>query len=114
MKNYSQAGSDQEGTGKISQLLIYVDENNELAFGCDWEDTEGGIEATAEIFYRLKHKGLLENILSILYKQCVIDNRMDVFNEILSSIHSKVLNNTDEDKVVVKPTSQGVNNYVQG
>lgn len=112
MNNYLQNESDQEGTGKIAQLLIYVDENNELAFGCDWEDTECGIEATAEIFYRLKHKGMLESILSILYKQCVVDNRMDVFNEILNTIHSKVINNTHEDTVVVKPTSQGVNKYV--
>ena len=107
MKNYSQEESDQDSSTK-AQLYIYIDsETNAIGFGSDWEETIDGIDGIAEIFFKLRHDGLIEQILSVLYKQCVVEDRADVFNKILNKIHSKTLNNTEPDELVVRPTQQG-------
>jgi hypothetical protein len=106
MKNYLPSESDQDSLTR-AQLLIYVDQDGKIAFGSDWEDTELGIDAIASMFFSLKHEDLIEKILTVLYKQCVVEERVDVFNQILNSIHSKILNNTDKNITVVRPTAQG-------
>ena len=108
MKNYLPNESDQESLTS-GQILIYVDQNGEIAFGCDWDDSEEGIEAVAGMFFELKYKNLLQNMLTVLYKQCVVEDRVDVFNKILNSIHSKILDNTDENAIIVPPSTQGAN-----
>jgi len=110
-KSY-QSESDQQAFGQIkSQLYIYWDEKAEtIAFAADWEDNDKGIENIAEIFYQLKHEDLIERILAVLYKQCVLEDRMTNFNSILKKIHSKVLDNLNDEEIVFKPTAQGDRN----
>ena len=107
MKNYSPEESDQDSPTK-AQILVYVDKDGTIAFGCDWDDGDSGVDAISQIFFELKHKDLLERMLTVLYKQCVVEDRVDIFNQVLNSIHNKILNNTDRDDVIVRPTSQGV------
>lgn len=108
MKSYSEKKLDQSTTGTKSQLYIYVDKDTDtIGFGCDWEDDEEGIDSISDIFFQLKHKNLLEQILTVLYKQSVVEERTDVFNEIIKNIYSKILDDKDPDELVVKPTAQG-------
>ena len=108
MKNYSEKRLDQSTTGTKSQLYIYVDQDTDtIGFACDWEDGEEGVDSIADIFFQLKHKDLLEQILTTLYKQCVVEERTDVFNKILKNIYSKILDNKDSYELAVKPTAQG-------
>ena len=106
MKNYSQEESDQESSTR-AQLIIYVDADGKIAFGCDWEENDGGIDAVVDMFFQLKHKDLLEQILAVLYKQCVIEDRVEMFNDILKGIHSRVLDDTPPESLIVRPTAQG-------
>lgn len=108
MKTSSEKKLDQQTTGTKSQLYIYVDKDTDtIGFGCDWEDDEEGLDSIADIFFQLKHKNLLEQILTVLYKQCVVEERTDVFNTILKNIYSKILDNKDSNELAVKPTAQG-------
>lgn len=109
MKNYLPSESDQESSIK-AQVLIYIDKDNKISFGCDWEDNEQGIEAISDIFFELKYKDLLERILTVLYKQCVVEDKTDTFNQILNTIHYKILNQTDLNEILVPPSAQGVKN----
>jgi hypothetical protein len=112
MKDFYHKELDQEGTGQTkSQLYIYMDsKTNTIGFGCDWEDGNEGTDSISEIFFQLTHKNLIQQILAVLYKQCVIEDRISTFNEILQKIHSKILDSKEEDTIVIKPTAQGATN----
>lgn len=106
MKNYSLEELGQESSTR-AQLIIYVDSDGQIAFGCDWEENDEGIDSVVDMFFQLKHKDLLEQILAVLYKQCVVEDRIDMFNDILKGIHARVLHDTQPESLIVRPTAQG-------
>ena len=106
MKNFSQKELEQDSLIK-AQILVYIDDKDQVAFGSDWEDSDDGINAVSEILFKLKYEDMVEQMLMVLYKQCVIEERTEVFNEILKNIHSKILENKKPDDIVFRPTAQG-------
>lgn len=99
-----ESGQDLSLPNTGAQLLIYTDENGDISFGCDWNENDNGIEDIAKIFFELKHTDLIERIFAMLYKQCVLDDRMDSFSKISAHIHSKILGHKGKNEIVIKPS----------
>lgn len=86
-----------------SQLSIYIDgELNQLMFACDWQDNEIGIMSAVEILGKLRGCELFEKILNSILQQCVLQNRLDDFNQIkeyLDTFNHTGINN----EIVMRP-----------
>ena len=86
------------------ELMLYVDQKGVISFLCDWDQDEAGVEALGDVLYKLKHEDLVDIMVTSLYKQCVLSNKLETFNKVLACIHQKVLNKSGDDKVVIRPT----------
>ena len=58
----------------ISQLLIYTEEDGNIYFSCDWMDSEDAKTSIATILYRLGEGELVDEIISNLSSQCVLNS----------------------------------------
>jgi len=67
-----------------AQLTIYVTEDGELMYNCDWQPGEGGLIGVASIFYQLLSDNLSEQIFEEIKTQCVSNNKEEDFMSISS------------------------------
>ena len=68
----------------ISQLTVYTGSNGDIFFGCQWDTGPEAIQSIATIFYQLIHEDLLTDILKDLKDQCVLEDREQEFDMIIS------------------------------
>jgi len=104
MKNYYR--KDQEVTEEdfTAQLTVAVAQDGGFIFGCDWEPTETGIKAVASIFYGVAHGQLVEQILSHLKSQCVLEGNEEDFLSILTLIQQlKLVSKDDSGQAIAIP-----------
>tara|TARA_R110000824_G_scaffold389983_1_gene586256 strand:+ start:352 stop:663 length:312 start_codon:yes stop_codon:yes gene_type:complete len=92
----------------ISQLLIYTEEDGNIYFSCDWMDSEDAKTSIATILYRLGEGELVDEIISNLSSQCVLKDREEDFEKILTLYHSlnmlkKSVNELSRDEPVINP-----------
>ena len=89
-----------------SKLTIYVTNDGELMYNCDWEPSEEGLVGVASIFYKLLSDNLSEQIFEEIKTQCVSSNNEEDFISIsnLLKIYNTVEQNpASSDDVVVPP-----------
>ena len=87
----------------IAQLTIYADEAGLIYFACDWNKDPEAIDSMADIFYKLDRKNLMSEILQDLQAQCVLENKEDIFQQMVSLINARIASdedNTDTPEVV--------------
>lgn len=89
-----------------ARLLIYVDNNGEIMYNCDWEPTEEGLIGMASIFYKLLVDDLSSQIFTEVKSQCVSSNSEEDFitiSSLIAGYHGAVENYTTGDDVVIPP-----------
>jgi len=86
-----------------ANLSIYVDNEGNIAYNCDWEPTDAGLVAIASIFYKLMVDDLPAKIFEEIKAQCVLNNAETDFMTIESIFYKFAANNKNEDSVVVPP-----------
>jgi hypothetical protein len=74
----------------IAQLTIYADEEGLIFFACDWEDNPIALSSIADIFYKLDRKDLISEILQDLRSQCVLENKEDTFEKMVTMINNNI------------------------
>lgn len=74
----------------IAQLTIYADEEGLIYFACDWEDNPIALSSIADIFYKLDRKDLISEILQDLRSQCVLENKEDTFEKMVTMINNNI------------------------
>tara|TARA_Y100000296_G_scaffold84758_1_gene118762 strand:+ start:29 stop:376 length:348 start_codon:yes stop_codon:yes gene_type:complete len=107
-KFYDQrTSSSPEQEAPIAQLTIYADEEGLIYFACDWEDNPTALSSIADIFYKLDRKNLITEILQDLRTQCVLENKEDTFEEMVTIINNSIsIEGSDlnqRDNVAVSP-----------
>ena len=92
----------------ISQLTVYTGSNGDIFFGCQWDTGPEARQSIATIFYQLIHEDLLTDILKDLKDQCVLEDREQEFDMIISHMAEikllKMAEVTDDNTIVVSPT----------
>ena len=74
----------------IAQLTVYADETGLIYFACDWEDNPIALSSIADIFYKLDRKDLISEILQDLRSQCVLENKEDTFEKMVTMINNNI------------------------
>lgn len=74
----------------IAQLTVYADEDGLIYFACDWEDNPTALTSIADIFYKLDRKDLISEILQDLRSQCVLEDREDTFEQMVTIIENRI------------------------
>tara|TARA_R110000824_G_scaffold9932_9_gene44133 strand:+ start:3559 stop:3915 length:357 start_codon:yes stop_codon:yes gene_type:complete len=96
-----------------AKLSIFVDNDGEVMYNCDWEPTQEGIIGVASIFYKLLVDNLSDQILEEVRSQCVSNGAEDDFMAIgdLIKIYSSQQANSPEsiDNDVVIPPDRIIN-----
>jgi len=103
MKNYYQ--NDQEATEEdfVAQLTVAVSQSGEFIFGCDWEPNETGVGAVASIFYGITHQQLIEQILSHLKSQCVLEDNQEDFLSIVNLMQQSISKDSSGQAIAIPP-----------
>ena len=89
-----------------AQLVIYVTNEGEVMYNCDWKPEEEGLMGIASIFYKLLSENLSEQILAEIKTECVSNNNTEDFISIsnLMQVYSATQNKDEtNDEVVVPP-----------
>ena len=89
-----------------AKLTIYVTNDGELMYNCDWEPSEEGLVGVASIFFKLLSDNLSEQILEEIKTQCVSSNKADDFiaiGNLLKIYNSMQDNDKGSDEVIVPP-----------
>tara|TARA_R110002020_G_scaffold186207_1_gene384192 strand:- start:1617 stop:1970 length:354 start_codon:yes stop_codon:yes gene_type:complete len=96
MKNYYL--EDQEGSEKNlpAELTIYVNEDEEVAFSCNWEPSDQGIHGISSIFFGLAYSDLADQVFNHLKTQCVLEGNEEDFVKIMELIKSFILSHDEE------------------
>ena len=96
---------DEEDTA--AKLGIYVDNNGEIMYNCDWEPTQEGLLGIASIFYKLLADDLAAQIFQEVKQQCVSTNTeqdfMAISSIIANSYEEDETKRSSDDEVVVPP-----------
>jgi len=92
----------------ISSLLIYTEEDGSIYFSCDWSDVNEAQMSIGTMLYKLKEGGLVEEIMENLKSRCVLEDRAEDYEKILTLYNSlKILKDStsevSKDEVVIKP-----------
>jgi len=91
----------------IAQLTIYADQDGLIYFACDWEDNPVALNSIADIFYKLDRKDLISEILIDLRAQCVLENKEDMFDQMVDIIKKNASGEPNDlakkDSVAVSP-----------
>ena len=109
MKEQFSNEDDQESEANpICQLLVYTEEDGNIYFSCDWDSSEDAITSVGAMLYRLSEGELVEEIMSNLKSQCVLEDRAEDYDKISNLYNNlKALKESvDElsgDNVVVNP-----------
>ena len=107
MKQQAQKSQDQSDNlnleDLVSQLTIYVDQEGNIAYNCDWEPSEDGLLAIATILYKLISDDLPAKIFDEIRDQCVLNNAEADFMAIQAIIAKYRDVNKGEDSIVVPP-----------
>lgn len=113
MKNYYQHGHEAiEGAAEeaaeedfVAQLTVAVSQSGEFIFGCDWEPSEMGIKGVASIFYGIDREKLIEQILSHLKSQCVLEGNEEDFLSVVNLIQQFTSRDGSGHAIAVPPRS---------
>ena len=90
-KSYDpEISSSTEQEVPVAQLTVYADENGLIFFACDWEDSETALSSIADIFYKLDRKDLISEILADLRSQCVLEDKEDTFEQMVTIIENRI------------------------
>jgi len=93
-----------------AKLVIFVDNDGNIAYNCDWEPTEAGLVGVAAIFYKLLLDDLSNKIFEEIKGQCVLNNTETDFMAIEGMLHQyAALDNGDNDDSVVVPPDKITN-----
>ena len=91
----------------IAQLTVYADEEGLIYFACDWEDNPTALSSIADIFYKLDRQDLISEILQDLRSQCVLEDKEDTFEQMVTIINNKISSEggsaNQVDNVAVSP-----------
>ena len=102
-----QTSSSTEEDMPIAQLTIYADREGLIYFACDWEDNPTALNSIANIFYKLDKKDLMSEILQDLRAQCVLENKEDTFDQMVTIFDNHISaeggNANQKDQVAVSP-----------
>ena len=63
----------------VAKLFIYVTNDGEIMYNCDWAAGEEGLMGVASIFYKLLSDNLSEQIFEEIKAQCVSNNNTEDF-----------------------------------
>tara|TARA_Y100001973_G_C5176504_1_gene322303 strand:+ start:1237 stop:1593 length:357 start_codon:yes stop_codon:yes gene_type:complete len=91
-----------------AKLILYVDNQGEIMYNCDWEPTQEGLIGMASIFYKLLVEDLSSEIFKEIKAECVSTNTeqdfMTIHNliDVYASQQEEVKSESD-DNVVVPP-----------
>ena len=97
MKNYYQENhEDSEKENIQAELRVYVNEDEEIKFMCNWEPSEKGIDGISSIFFGLAYNDLAEQILNHLKNQCVLESNEEDFVRIIDTIKSFIISQDKE------------------
>ena len=88
-----------------AKLTIFVDNEGNIAYNCDWEPTEEGIIGVASIFYKILIDELPAKIFEEMRGQCVLNNAESDFMAIEELLHQYMALDSDDsnESVVVPP-----------
>ncbi len=92
----------------ICQLLVYTEEDGNIYFTCDWENSDKAITSLGAMLYRLSESQLVEEIMNNLKSQCVLED-IEKDYEKISELYNNLKalkESVDElsgDNVVVNP-----------
>ena len=109
MNNFSdlKTSSPTERDTPIAQLTVYADEEGLIYFACDWEDSPTALSSIADIFYKLDRKDLISEILQDLRSQCVLEDKEDTFEQMVTLINNNISEEGESanqvDNVAVSP-----------
>jgi hypothetical protein len=86
-----------------ANLSIFVDNEGNIAYNCDWDSTEEGLIGVASIFYKLILDDLPARIFEEIKEQCVLNNAENDFIAIEGMLQQYSSVTKDEDSVVIPP-----------
>jgi hypothetical protein len=93
-----------------AKLTIFVDNEGNIAYNCDWEPTEEGLVGVASIFYKLLIDEMAVKIFEEMKGQCVLNNAESDFIAIEGLLHEYVaLDGDDSSESVVVPPDKITN-----
>ena len=75
-----------------AKLIIYVDNDGNIMYNCDWEPGEEGIIGIASIFYKLLADNLSDQIFEEIKAKCVLGNAEEdiiAIHDLINSYASK-------------------------
>ena len=90
MNTFHDPKTSSEQDMPIAQLTIYADEEGLIYFACDWEDNPTALTSIADIFYKLDRKDLISEILADLRSQCVLEDKEDTFEQMITIIENRI------------------------
>ena len=89
-----------------AQLVIYVTNEGEVMYNCDWKPEEEGLMGIASIFYKLLSENLSEQILAEIKTECVSNNNTEDFisiSNLMGAYDATQGKDKASDEVVVPP-----------
>tara|TARA_R110000824_G_scaffold140403_1_gene306264 strand:- start:3 stop:344 length:342 start_codon:yes stop_codon:yes gene_type:complete len=93
-----------------AKLTIFVDNEGNIAYNCDWEPTEEGLIGVASIFYKILIDELPTKIFEEMKGQCVLNNAESDFMAIEGLLHQyAALDDDDSNGSVVVPPDKITN-----
>ena len=93
---YKENHEDSEKENIQAELRVYVNEDEEIKFMCNWEPSEKGIDGISSIFFGLAYNDLAEQILNHLKNQCVLESNEEDFVRIIDTIKSFIISQDKE------------------
>jgi hypothetical protein len=107
MDQQSQESPDQSTNANldnlVSQLTVYVDQEGNIAYNCDWEPSEDGLLGIGTILYKLISDDLPNKIFDEIRDQCVLNDAEADFMAIQAIISKYRDIKKGEDSIVVPP-----------
>ena len=107
MNNQSSNNQDPSHNSEeiAAKLIIFVDNEGNIAYNCDWEPNEAGLIGVAAIFYKLLLDNLSVKIFEEIKGQCVLNNTETDFMAIEGLLHqyAEADGNEDDNSIVVPP-----------
>tara|TARA_R100001443_G_scaffold4277_2_gene12594 strand:+ start:4546 stop:4893 length:348 start_codon:yes stop_codon:yes gene_type:complete len=95
--------SEEEIAAKLS---VFVDNEGEIMYNCDWEPTQEGLIGIASIFYKLLIDDLSDQIFEEVKAQCVSNNTEEDFmaiDNLIKAYSSTQTATNSNDELVVPP-----------
>jgi len=96
MKNYYPEHPKDSEKNPPAELSIYVNEDDEVAFSCNWEPGDQGMHGISSIFFGLAYSDLADQIFNHLKTQCVLEGNEEDFVKIMELIKSFILSHDEE------------------